>query len=218
MKKLIIFDLDGTILNTIPDMASSMNYMLGQIGANSIILEDMKEAMNKGRKFLIEKALNREISIEENKRFQQIYNDYYFLNKNILTKPYDGIIPLLNQLKEEGYLLAVCSNKLHEATSGLINEIFPNIFDYVIGSSKQFLRKPHPEMITHILEKLNVEKENVIYIGDTDADMKAATNSNIYKIAALYGFGIKESVLKYKPDAVVYQPEEIYHIIFNYFN
>ncbi|NLN51004.1 MAG: HAD family hydrolase [Acholeplasmataceae bacterium] len=217
MKKLIIFDLDGTILNTISDMTNSMNYLLNYLKASLITEDDMKGAMNKGRRYLIETALGRKISDEENSRYQKIYNDYYFSNKNILTKPYDGIVTLLDNLKNAGYLLAVCSNKLHNATAGLVEEIFPNTFDYVLGSSNKFSRKPHPEMLVHILQELDVNKDNTIYIGDTEADMKAASNADIYKIAALYGFGEKEKLLKHNPDAVVDKPEEIYDLVIKHF-
>ncbi len=218
MNKLIIFDLDGTILNTNADMTNSMNYLLKSINARLIDTNDMREAMNKGRRYLIETALGRKTSDEENDRYQKIYNDYYFLNKNILTKPYEGIIDLLDKLKEEGYLLAVCSNKLHDATFGLVEEILPNYFDYVIGSSRKFKRKPDKEMIIHILDKLNVSKENTVYIGDTRADIKAASNAGVYNIAALYGFGSRKNLLELNPDTTVEAATEIYKIITDYFN
>lgn len=217
MKKLIIFDLDGTLLYTLPDMKNSMNYLFKQLNGNPITIEDMHTGMTKGRRYLIEKSLDRKITDEENIKYQTIYNDYYFLNKNILTKPYEGVVELLEKLKRDGYLLAVCSNKLHEATSGLIKEIFPSVFDYVLGRSDKHKSKPNKEMIDYIIKKLNVDKSNVIYIGDTQTDMKAATSAVVYKIAVLYGFGSKESLLKYQPNAVVNQPKEIYEIIINYF-
>lgn len=206
-----------TLLDTVYDMANSMNYLFKVLDVPLINYSDMKQAMNKGRRYLIEKQLNRSITNEENIKYQTIYNEYYFNHKNILTKPYDGIIELLKRLKEEGYLLAVCSNKLHDATLGLVNEIFSDTFDYVIGSSDRFLRKPSKEMIVHILKELNVKEGNTIFIGDTLADIKGAKNANLYNIAALYGYGIKELLIKENPNVLANNSKELYNIIKDYF-
>lgn len=217
MNKLIIFDLDGTILNTTLDMTNAMNHILKSIGGTPITEDDMRVAMTKGRRYLIEKSFSRVITDEENISIQTKYNNHYFKSKNIHTKPFSGIEKLLSDLKDEGYLLAVCSNKLHDASSGLIAEIFPNTFDYVLGRSDKFPTKPSKEMIVHIIDKLNVDKNNVVYLGDTATDMKAAINAEVFKIAVTYGFGSKESLLKYNPEAVANHPDEIYSIITNYF-
>lgn len=217
MKKLIIFDLDGTLLNTKPDMANSMNYLFKVLNVPLISLSDMKETFTKGRRYLIEKQMGRSITDEENNKYQNIYNEYYFLNKNINTKAYDGVVELLSKLKEDGYILTICSNKLHKPTVGLTKEIFSGIFDYVIGSSEEFLRKPNKDMIVHILKKFNVKEEYAIYIGDTYGDIKAAKNAGIYNVYVTYGYGEDKASLKEKPDGFADSPSELYDIINNYF-
>jgi len=218
MKKLVIFDLDGTILDTISDITNSMNYVLNYLGGTLIDDETMKAVAKKGRRYIFETAVGHPIENEKYQEYVKLYNDHYFINKNILTKPFDGIVPLLNQLKKEGFLLAVCSNKLHNATSSLIEEVFPDMFDYVIGSSDKILRKPNPDMIIHVLDKLNVQKENAIFVGDTVADIKAAIRAEVYHIAVLFGFGEEKDFLEHQPNRLVSNVNDIYPIITNYFN
>lgn len=213
MRKLIIFDLDGTLLNTLSDMKNSMNHLFDYLNAPHITEDDMLLAMNKGRRYLIETNLNKSLTDEESERYQQIYHNHYFIHKNILTKPYDGINELLDKLKNDNYLLAICSNKLDNQTQGLVSEIFPNTFDYVIGSSKKYKRKPHNDMIDHIIKELNVKKTNIIYIGDTAADIIAAKSANIFNIAVLYGFGNKANILKENPNKTVNNANELYTVI-----
>ncbi len=217
MKKLIIFDLDGTILNTLTDLTISINYMLNHLNLPPRTEEEIKYFLGRGPQYLIEQSVGKPLDNNEYERVYQVYNAHYDKQKNINTQPYQDFDKVFKTLKEKGYLLAVCSNKQHEATSALMAEVFPNIFDVVIGTSPKLNKKPASDMVDHIIKELAVNHENVIYIGDTEIDMQTAINSNIEKVAVLYGFRKKEELEIYKPKYFVNKPVEIIDVIDMFF-
>lgn len=213
MKKLVIFDLDGTILNTLTDLTNSVNYVLEHYGLPLKKEEEIKYFLGYGPRHLLEKSFNKEFTDSEYNKVFQLYDNYYDKHQTDYTKPYEGIEEVLKQLKAEGYLLAVCSNKQDNATTKIIQDLFPNIFDVVMGTNSEFLKKPAPDMVLEILRLLKVKKESTIYIGDTEIDLKTAINAGIKKIAVLYGFRKKSDLIDYNPEYFVSETKEIIEII-----
>lgn len=213
MKKLVIFDLDGTILNTLTDITNSVNYVLDFYSFKLRTEEEIKYFLGNGPRYLLEKSFNKKFEGQEYEDVFELYDNFYDKQKTNNTKPYEGIEEVLKDLKNEGYLLAVCSNKQDTATTKIIEELFPNIFDVVMGTSPKFLRKPSPEMVLEILRILKIKKENTIYIGDTEIDLKTAINANIKKIAVLYGFRKKSDLISYNPEYFVKETKEIIKIV-----
>lgn len=213
MKKLVIFDLDGTILNTLTDLTNSVNYVLDLYNMPLKKEEEIQYFLGHGPRYLLEKSFNKKFKDQEYKEIFKLYDNYYDKHKTDNTKPYEGIKEVLKQLKKSGYLLAVCSNKQDTATTKIITELFPNTFDVVMGTSSKFLRKPAPDMVLEILRILKVKKENTIYIGDTEIDLQTAINAQIKKIAVLYGFRKKSDLILYNPEYFVKEPKEIIKII-----
>ena len=213
MKKLVIFDLDGTILNTAKDLTNSVNYVLKHYNMPIKKEEQIKYYLGYGPKYLLEKAFNKTFSEQEYKEIYRLYDNYYSKHQLDFTKPYDGIDIVLKDLKESGYLLAVCSNKQENAVKELMLKLFPNTFDITMGTSEKFLPKPEADMVLNILDKLKVKKENTIYIGDTQVDMETAINAKIKKIAVLYGFRKKTDLEFYNPEYYVNSPIELSKII-----
>lgn len=213
MKKLVIFDLDGTLLDTLTDLTNSVNYVLKQYKKPLKEELEIKYHLGYGPKYLLEKAFEKNFSDEEYKEVFSLYDNYYSKHQLDFTKPYEGIIDVLNELKREGYLLAVCSNKQESAVKELMDEMFNGIFDVMMGTSKLNKPKPNPEMVLKAMELLGVKKENTIYIGDTEVDLNTAINANIKKIAVLYGFRKKADLIKYKPEYFVDTPKELITLI-----
>lgn len=209
MKKLVIFDLDGTILNTLTDLTNSVNYVLSLYNKPLKKEEEIKYNLGYGPKYLLEKSFHKTFTEKEYQEIYLLYDNYYNKHQLDFTKPYEGIIDVLKDLKQDGYLLAVCSNKQERAVKTLMDKMFNGVFDIVKGTSKKNKAKPEPEMVLEIIKKLNVIKDNTIYAGDTEVDLKTAINAGIKKIAVLYGYRKKSDLINYHPDVFVKTPKEL---------
>lgn len=217
MRKLIIFDLDGTLLDTLTDLTNSVNHTLKHFKKAPLTEKEIRYYLGFGPRYLLDRAFKMEMNDYEYHDIYEIYDNHYSIHKNDYTKPYDGIVDVLKNLKESGYLISVCSNKQDDATKSLIKDIFGDLFDFVIGSSDAYQKKPAPDMVYKTLEALNVEKENALYIGDTEVDLKTAYNSGLKSIAVLYGFRDKEDLRNFSPLAFVDEPAQLVEIIHHYF-
>lgn len=215
MKKLVIFDLDGTILDTLTDLTNSVNYVLKMFNKPLREEDEIKYFLGYGPRYLLEKSFNEEFSDLQYEKIYEIYNNYYSRHQLDFTKPYNGMNEVLKELKDKGYLLAVCSNKQESAVKELMTALFEDVFDKVMGTSPKFPAKPEPDMVLEIMNSLNVSKENTIYIGDTQVDLETAINANIKKIAVLYGFRKKSDLDAYNPEFYVNEPKELINIILN---
>ncbi len=215
MKKLVIFDLDGTILDTLKDLTNSVNKTLKLYNLKMRKEDEVKYFLGRGPRYLLEKSFNETFTESKYNEVFKIYDEIYNKHKTDYTKPYDGIIEILKALKQKGYLLAVCSNKQHSATVKLIEDLFSGLFDVVMGTTKRLQPKPDKAMVEEILKVLNVSKDNTIYVGDTEIDIMTAINADIKKIAVLYGFRTKEDLDKYSPEYYASSALEVLDIILN---
>ena len=188
--KLAIFDLDGTLLNTISDLAHSTNFALEQNGYPGHPVETYKFFVGNGINKLIERALPENEKSEENiTRVKNSFRTYYDEHNTDYTIPYEGINELLLTLESKGYMLAVASNKYQVATEKLIKYSFPEIsFAAVLGQRENVPVKPDPAIVYDILKITNISSEEVIYIGDSGVDMQTASNSGIFSIGVTWGF------------------------------
>lgn len=194
-KKLIIFDLDGTLCDTLLDLAGAVNYSLTKHNLPNKSVDFVRNAIGNGVEVLISRCIEDGFN---NAQYAEVLNDfrtYYLANYKSKTVPYKGVKETLIALKNKGYLLAVCTNKLHEAALDIINDFFPNIFDMVLGSIPSLKKKPSSEMIEHILKELNVSKEDTLYIGDTNVDYEVANNSGVDLVLVSYGYRKKDQLI-----------------------
>ncbi|MGI6360030.1 MAG: HAD family hydrolase [Acholeplasmatales bacterium] len=210
MIKLIIFDLDGTLLDTLTDITNSVNYTLNRFNKKPKTEQEIKYFLGQGPRYLLENSFG---EIKNYDEVYQVYDAYYKIHQNDNTKPYPNVKETLEKLKKMNILLAVCSNKQDEITKSLIEELFPGIFAFVIGTSEEFMRKPSSDMPNHIMASLGVSNDETLYIGDTETDMKTAMNSNVRAIAVTYGFRSKEELEIYKPYKIINTMEELLDII-----
>lgn len=192
--KTLIFDLDGTLLNTLLDLASSVNYAMRECGFNERTTDEIRRFIGNGVAVLIQRSVPDGISEEEYKKALDIFKTHYKENSRNNTAPYDGICDLLRKLKEDGYNLAIVSNKVDFAVKDLRDEFFNGLIDVAIGDSDATRTKPEPDMVYKAIEELGVDKESCIYIGDTDVDIETARNSGMDCISVSWGFRLRSEL------------------------
>lgn len=213
MIKAILFDLDGTLLNTLDDIKNSVNYMLKKHGFKERTLDEIRSFVGDGAKQMIDRSIGFTEPKEQVLECLSTYEAHYEIHKADLTKPYDGVYDLLNQLKEKDIRLAVVSNKPMPQVIPLIEGLFPGYFEVILGETSELKRKPSPEMLFYAIEALKLSKEDVLFVGDSDVDMQTAINANVDAIAVLWGFRDETVLKKYQPKYIVNHPKEILTII-----
>lgn len=213
---IIIFDLDGTLINTIDDLGQACNYALSACGFPTHKIEDYPRLVGNGINKLIERALPEEHRNEATVlRLREYFVPFYDQHNCDLTRPYDGIPELLQTLKAAGHTLAVASNKYQAATEKIVAQLFPGIFDIVLGERENIARKPDPQIVYDILSTLNTQLSttNCLYIGDSLVDAATARAANLPFVACTWGFCTKEQLLTVTPDHMVNHPLEILTLI-----
>ena len=213
--KLIIFDLDGTLLDTLQDLGDSCNAILQQYGYPVHPLEAYKKFVGNGVRTLIERALPENARTKETiSSLLTAFKTYYEEKTIAHTHPYAGIIPLLNTLKSSGYLISIASNKYHEAVVPLIGQYFPDIpFDLVLGHRVGHPPKPDPAIVIDTLHTLNVRKEDCYYVGDSSVDMDTAVHAGVTAIGVTWGFRDEEELRQHGADHLIHQPHELLAIL-----
>lgn len=205
MKKLVIFDLDGTLLNTIADLSAAVNHALMQSGYPVHTTEEVRSFVGNGIGKLLERALPEgERTPEKQARLREAFVAYYNEHNADLTVPYAGVAEMLGRLLERGLLLAVASNKYQQATEKLVTHYFPQVhFACVCGQREGVPTKPHPMVVEGILQTLQVAKTDTLYVGDSDVDMQTAVNAGVDAVAVSWGFRPKAELEAYHPLAVI---------------
>lgn len=215
MKKLVIFDLDGTLLNTIADLAQSTNHALQMLGYPTHEESAYNMMVGNGINKLFERALPEGEKTEENVlRVRREFIPFYDLHNADKSRPYPGISQLLEQLQEQGVLLAVASNKYRAATAKLIAHYFPNIrFTAVFGQRDGIQVKPDPTIVHDILDIAKVSKEDVLYVGDSGVDMQTAVNAGITACGVTWGFRPRTELEGFNPEHIVDKADAIAEIV-----
>ena len=218
--KYIIFDLDGTILDTLKDLANAVNYGLKSFNLPEKDIGFVRLAIGNGTKVLIKRCTPCDLSEEERSKVFDVFKDYYFKHFTDNTKPYPGIYETLLKLKELGNTkLVVLSNKDDDLTKQLINKEFPRVFDIIQGSYIDKPRKPDPYLISKILNENNIDKKDCLYVGDTNVDKETADNANLKYLLVNYGYRSKEELIKMCPnDTSIDTVEELYRNILMWVN
>lgn len=213
MKKLCIFDLDGTLVNSIEDIAFAVNRGLRIMGLPERPLSAFNLFVGDGMYKLCERALP-ENSKERVQELLTLYNDYYIEHCCVLTKPYDGIPQVLEELKLYGIKIAVLSNKPHPQTMNVIEKLFgDDIFDYVLGQKPEFPVKPNPAALLHVLESVGVSRDASVNIGDSNVDIILGRNSGIDSIGAAWGFRGREELIDAGAERIADTPSQICDLI-----
>lgn len=210
MKKLIIFDLDGTLLNTIDDLGVACNYALKKHGYPQHELNSYRQMVGNGIRNLVKRAAPTDASDEEREEILRDFMKYYDTHCMVLTEPYQGIMEVLGRTKEKGIKLAVCSNKYQKAVNRIIDHYFPGVFASVYGEREGIPRKPSPEAVYRIMEEMGVKKEETIMVGDSEVDIETARNAGIDSIAVAWGFRSKEQLESVNPPKLVSNTSQLF--------
>lgn len=204
-----IFDLDGTLLNTLKDLAASTNYALRSAGMPEHSVEDVRRFVGNGVKKLMERAIPQGL---ENPKFDETYATFrkHYLEHSLdTTKPYDGIPEVLAELKRRGKKPAIVSNKFYAATQELAKHFFPETIQVAIGERENIRKKPAPDTVLEAMRQLGVGREGTVYIGDSDVDIDTAKNVGVPCISVLWGFRDKDFLIEHGATHLIKEPKEL---------
>ena len=206
-----IFDLDGTLLNTLDDLASAVNFALRSYGMPEHTRDDIRRFVGNGVRLLMIRAVP---AGEQNPQFEEVFNtfrQYYMQHSLDTTRPYDGIQEVLLTLRQRGCRLAVVSNKFDAATKELCKHFFPNTIEVAVGEheAEGIRKKPAPDTVIEALSQLGVSVDNAVYVGDSDVDLQTARNAGLPCISVLWGFRDKDFLLAHGATTFITSPQEL---------
>lgn len=213
MYKLAVFDMDGTILDTLEDLKDSTNFALEKCGYPTRTYDEVRRFVGNGIRKLIKRAVPEGLTVEQIDRVHEVFTEHYKVHCADKTKAYDGIKPLLEKLRANGVKTAVVSNKADYGVQELCKEYFDGLFDYAIGEREGIRRKPAPDSVNEALRVLGMSKSEAVYIGDSDVDFETAKNAELPCISVLWGFRDEEFLREKGATLFVHDPAEIYDII-----
>ncbi len=209
-KKAVIFDLDGTLLNTYEDLANAVNFALAEKGFPTHDAEKYKYFCGNGTDVMITRAL------PENSRkpeilaeLRELYFKYYDAHSGECTRPYDGIPELLKALKAKGLKLAVVSNKIDFMTKAVCKEYFGDVFDFVTGQCDGIIPKPDPSMVFKVMKQFGVTAEECLFVGDTGVDAETGKNAGIFTVGVLWGFRDEAELKEHGANVIIEKAEQL---------
>lgn len=211
--KAVIFDMDGTILNTLEDLKNATNYSLRQFGMPERSLEEVRMFVGNGIRKLVERAVPAGTSGEKIDQILDVFLEYYEIHSADNTSPYPGILELVEKLKKSGIKTAVSTNKADVPAQELGREYFNGIFDLIVGQQDGLKVKPAPDSVNKILSILDIQKKDAIYIGDSDVDVQTAKNSGLDFIGVSWGFRGREFLEKNGAKNIVDNANEILDLV-----
>ena len=211
--KAAVFDLDGTLVNSLDDLADSANATLRAHSFPVHEVEVYRYFVGNGSRKLIERILAEEYAADMAfvEQFMSDYKDCYAQNLLQKTKPYDGIMEMLAELRRRGIPMAVCTNKHQSAAETIVEALFPHdTFWEIIGDQEGLPRKPDPQKVLRIMKNFGVTGEQTAYFGDTDVDMDTARNARAFAVGVLWGFREREELVAHGADILLTHPMELF--------
>jgi len=207
-----IFDLDGTLLNTLGDLAESTNHAMRFAGFPEHSIDEVRRFVGNGVRKLIERAVP---DGEANPRFEETFAEFrrYYMEHSLdTTRPYDGVPEMLAELRRRNRRIAVVSNKFYAATQELCHHFFADTVEVAIGERADIRRKPAPDTVVEALRQLGVGKESAVYVGDSDVDVATARNSGLPCVSVLWGFRDRDFLIAHGASRFIEKPSELLEI------
>lgn len=206
-----IFDLDGTLLNTLTDLAASCNYALRKHGMPEHSIDDVRRFVGNGVRLLMERAVPGGADNPDFEAAFASFREHYMLHSLDTTRPYNGITEVLEELKRRGCRLAVVSNKMMAATVELCRHFFPELIEVAIGEheAEGIRKKPAPDTVFAALRRLGVESAGAVYVGDSDVDVQTAANAGLPCISVLWGFRDRDFLIQNGAKTFISAPSEL---------
>lgn len=211
--KLLIFDMDGTILDTLKDLQNCINHALKLSGYPERTLDEVRSFVGNGLAKLVERAVPKEATAKDCEKVFSDLKAFYKEHCTDYTKPYDGIVETIRDLKLAGYKTAVVSNKADFAVQDLVKEYFDGLFDVSVGEKEGRKKKPAPDSVYYVLDTLHISKEDAIYIGDSEVDIETAKNAEIDSIIVEWGFRDKAFLVEKGANVFAKEPADIVSIL-----
>lgn len=205
----VIFDLDGTLLNTLEDLTASINHALRQKGYPLHTQEEVRLMVGNGIRRLVERAAPPELLPDQIEELHSLFQDHYDIHCNDATGPYPGIPALLSSLKTQGFRLAVASNKADSAVQSLRERFFADTIMAAVGARPELRHKPEPDIAVTAMHLLGAVPEETLYVGDSDVDIQTAINAGLDFVCVSWGFRDKEFLTAHGAAQIVDQPEEL---------
>ena len=209
----IVFDMDGTVLNTLEDLTVSMNYVLGKFGMPGHSLEDYRRFFGNGVREALRLSLPENVPETILDDMLPVFKEHYDAHCLDKTRPYDGIPEMMKELKAKGYKTAIVSNKIDSAVKELHQRFFGESVDIAVGEKPGINRKPAPDMVNAALKELGSSREESVYVGDSEVDFLTAKNAELPCISVLWGFRDKEYLIEQGAYCFAEKPEDIVCIL-----
>ena len=209
MYDTIVFDLDGTLLNTLVDLCNSTNFALNKYGFKERTLEEVRTFVGSGAAVLIKRALPENVDEEIYGKVLDTFKIHYREHSNDLTAPYEGISDMLSEVKKRGYKTAILSNKPHNAVCDLHKLFFEKFIDVPMGVKEGIPTKPDSIMVENVLKELGSVPERTLYVGDSEIDVKTAQNAGLDMVTCLWGFRSEEELKANGAGNFINTPEEL---------
>lgn len=214
MIKAVLFDLDGTLCNSLGDIAAATNYALTKQGYATHETDAFKYFVGDGIPKMLERALPEGHKTPEDvKKTNEIFAPYYKEHSSNLTVKYEGVSELLEELKKRGFKIAVCTNKAEPMAKIVVEALYGDIFDFVFGQREGIPGKPDPTLAKLLMKELGVEPEECIFLGDSGVDVKTAVNSGAVAVGELWGYREIEELNENGAEFIIEKPEELLNLI-----
>lgn len=211
--KTVIFDLDGTLLYSLEDLKDSVNFVMKKHGFREYTIDEVREAIGNGVRLLMERILPKDIDKNLFEECLSEFKENYSKNMYNKTKPYDGILDMLKVLREEGYKIAVLSNKFDSAVKELSSKYFGELVDLAVGQKEGVKEKPSPLGIQEIAKELDTDVETCVMVGDSEVDIQTANNAGIDCISVTWGYKNIDFLYDNGATKLVYAPEDILELL-----
>lgn len=213
MIRNIVFDLDGTLTDTLQDLANSTNYALQQMGWERRSLEDVRRFVGNGVRRLIERAVPENVAKEDFERCFALFQQHYLVHCQDTTGLYPGVEKMLQDVRLQGYRVAIVSNKLQAGVDELYETFFRDVVDVAIGEREGLNRKPAPDMVRLALQELGATTADSVYVGDSEVDVETARNSGLPCISVLWGFRDKAQLVEAGASVFIEHPNQLLRVI-----
>jgi phosphoglycolate phosphatase len=211
--KAVIFDLDGTLVDTLRDLADSVNYVLGQLSLPTHSVDSYKWRVGDGARMMILRSLpeNKQAMLDKVLPLQQAYYGEHYCDT---SRPYPGVVEVVNDLKKQGFRLAVLSNKPDGHTREIVSQLFgPDMFDLVTGKREDMTLKPDPTSALWVAEQLGAAPKEIVYVGDTKVDMQTAKNAGMLAVGVTWGFRGRQELIENGADVLIDRAEQLVDLV-----
>ncbi len=213
MKNAIIFDLDGTLLDTLDDLRDALNHALAAHAYPTRTLDETRRFVGNGIRNLVARGVPAGTAEADIDAVFATFKPYYQAHCLDKTRPYEGILELLERLKQTGYPTAVVSNKADAAVQTLCDRFFPGVVDFAVGERQNVRRKPAPDSVFAALDALKVSREQAVYVGDSEVDIQTAHNAGLPCISVAWGFRTEKTLLEAGAERLARTPPELWELL-----